>query len=689
MAWIVQQITRLDQTRNVVMKQIFSNVWQAIKGFAGSIVGLIGKIVKPVLAAIWKLVQFLFGLIPWRWLGTVLAPVGRFLWAIVYNRFTIPVWKKIGSWLAPIFPWSYLYQVGKPFWVSEHRGKALALFGGILALMFGNLFMQYLLSKAPGAFNNAVLAKSEHDFIWAMLMWVGAILAMTPVNVFYGMLRTQLGIEWRQWLSTSVYEAYYAHRAYLKLKGRAEIDNPDQRMSQDIDSFCNNVVGIFMAFLDAAVNICLFTGVLFYLSAWLPPGAVVAAAVGSGIVFYLGRKLPALNFQLMKTEADLRGALRSSSTYAEALALYRGEKIAQKQAVQGIGHVRDTLYSIMYLYMRWSLFSTFYNAFVPLVPTAIMAYMYIHGTVTDFGKVAQAGPSFMNVYNGLSVLVGQFGALATLRAVANRLGPLFEALKEAGVDKFPEGKFIKVTEGPDFLFKKTTVRTNYLSENGSEDSFGRVAVVDLDLEVPKGMWLMITGPNGAGKGAVAKAMAGTNNAGSGDMQRPPSNQVMYLNQDPYLPKCTLRDYLLSECTDNPTDDHMTQVMIAVGLQGTPERPGLVDKLSKLGGFDTEQDWKEVLTIVEQQRLGLARIMLARPEYVIVDQATSALEQENVDLFYALLRGFGSTVISTAVDAKLAEKHTKVLELKGDNKGSWEVFDAGKYNKPSWKNLLGM
>jgi len=671
------------------MKQILSKVWQGIKRVVGAITGFIGKIVSSIVSTVWGWIKALFGLIPWAWLGKVLTPVGKFLWMIVYNRFTIPVWTKLASWVAPIFPWNYLFAVGKPFWVSESRGKAVALLGGILALMFGNLFMQYLLSKAPGAFNNAVLIRSEHDFIWALVIWVGTILAMTPVNVFYGMLRTQLGIEWRQWLSTSMYEAYYSHRAYLKLKGRADIDNPDQRMSQDIDSFCNNVVGIFIAFLDAAVNVCLFTGVLFYLSRWLPAGAVLAAAIGSGIAFYLGRNLPGLNFQLSKTEADLRGALRSSATYAEALALYRGEKIAKKQAVQGIGHVRDTLYGMMYLYMRWNLFTVFYNSFVPLVPTAVMAYLYINGSLTDFGKVSQAGPAFMNVYNGLSVLVGQFGALAALRAVSNRLGPLVEALKEAGVDKFPEGKFIKVTEGPDFLFKKTTIRTNYLSENDPDDKFGRVAVADLDLELPKGMWLMITGPNGAGKGAVAKAMAGTNNAGSGEMQRPPSNQVMYLNQDPYLPKCTLRDYLLSECTDNPTDEHMTQVLIAVGLQGTPEHPGLMDKIGKLGGFDTEQDWKEVLTIVEQQRLGLARIMLTRPEYVIVDQATSALEQENVDLFYALLRGFGSTVISTAVDAKLASKHSKVLELQGDAKGGWQLFDGDKYNKPSWKSFLGL
>ena len=320
---------------------------------------------------------------------------------------------------------------------------------------------------------------------------------------------------------------------------------------------------------------------------------------------------------------------------------------------------------------RISLFTNMYNQLMPLIPAAIIAYLFIKGKPgLEFGQIGQAGVAFTYVFNGLTFLIAQYGGISNFRAVTNRLGAFWETLNEIGTEQLPPGQYIEVVEGDHIEFDKLTVLNGYLEKKPilSEFSFK----VDGNL--------LITGPNGAGKGQFARALARMWPYGSGKLILPPANQIMFLSREPYLPTVTLRKLLVFGCCEQPSDERLQQVLDMVELR---------ELVTKAGGFDTVQSWKQVLSLEEQQRLSLARIVLVRPKYAVVDQATSALEQEIEDLLYAVLTTIGTLAISTSTGAELASKHKWVLELSGAGDGEAKLYPADQYKKPGWKRFLGL
>lgn len=617
--------------------------------------------------------------LPWRWtydhlvrpvLSIVVFKPVKFFFYI-----TGPIWRALGRWLVPllekIFPVKRLILVGRPFWTGDKRVVAITHLAIILTLMFANTGAAFVLSIMTKNFNTAVEHKSMLDFAWATAYWIGAMALATPVQVFYVYFRTKLALIWRPWLTSQYFALYFAHQAYLKLLGKTEIDNPDQRMTQDVDSFCNSAVGLFIAIIDAMVNVIMFASVLFFMSGVLTATVVIYAAFGSAMVLWLGRRLPTINFNQVKTEADLRARLQESKQNADSLALYKGEEVAREQAETGLSNVMTTLIELLKVNRNISLFTTMYNQLMPLIPAAIIAYLYIGGKPgLEFGQIGQAGVAFTYVFNGLNFLTAQYGGISNFRAVTNRLGAFWEMLGEIGTDQLPPGQYIEVVERDCIAFEHLNVLNGYLER--------KPVVSDLTFKVDGP--LLITGPNGAGKGQFARALARMWPFGSGKLILPPPDQIMFLSRDPYLPTVTLRKLLVFGCCEQPSDDRLHQVLEMVELR---------DLVTKAGGFDTVQSWKNVLSVAEQQRLSLARIVLFRPKFAVIDQATSALEHEIEDLLYTVLATIGTLAISTATGAELASKHKWVLELSGEGDGEVKIYPADQYKKPGWKRLIGM
>lgn len=632
---------------------------------------------------------YIGGLFPWQRSYNFVKPIFRFFgkglrvlaWPLT-SWVAMPIWGRVRPRLVrmglvssePLFPWKQLFFVGKPFWVGNQARTAWWHLAGILTLMFGNIGMNYMLTRVPGWFNDAVLdgakTHSMEGVMLALAWWVGVIIAAMPVGVFYGWLRTRLGIVWRLWLTSELLGLYLNHRAYMQLNGMPEIDNTDQRMTQDVDGYCNQVVNLFISLLDAFVTVATFASVLYFISGQLTLIVIGAAAFGSLAVFWIGRKLPSYSFRQSKSEADLRSVLQSARREAEALALYHGEEFATRQAMTGLNSVGEVLKDIMNTWRNISMFNTVYNQVVPLIPSLIVATLFVQGGVNDFGRIAAATGAFMAVYNGLTVFGQQFGTIASLKAVTGRLAVLKQALLDIGAQQPPPGDYITFEEGDQIAFKGVTVRTGYLDK--------RVSIENLTLDVT--MNLAVLGPNGSGKGHFAKAIAGLWPFGTGTLTRPPSKDVLFLTAEPFLPTSTLRDVLTFaiEGGDKPSDDRLREVLNMVELR----------ELEKTaGGFDAEQNWKAVLPLASQQRLSLARMVLVRPKYAVIHQATSALEDEIVQMLYTVLRTNGTRYITTATSIDVVKYHDAVLEL--DGSGAWKIFPADQYKKPGWKRFLGL
>ena len=565
-------------------------------------------------------------------------------------------------------PWRRLWNVAKPFWLAEKKWVGLALFAVVLLCLFANVRLAVFANTQAGNFMTSIEQRSIDNFYHFLWMWIGALAAQVPVQVFYAYFRTWLALVWRRWLSENLMGRYYWNRAYYKMLRNTDIDNPDQRMTQDVDSFCNTSVGLFIAVLDAIVNVATFATVLYALSPMLTWTVFGYAALGSAAMMFVGRNLPKINFQQSKTEADLRFWLAEARREAESIALYGAEPVAMSQARTRLGGVIDTLMSLMRTWRNIGFFTTPYNMAVAVIPLVMMAPMYFAHHIA-FGEITQATMAFGAVFGGATFLVNQFGGISGYTATINRLGSFQEALEQAGLEPLPPEKRIDVAEGPSIKFDHVSVLTPDLA---------LPLVFDLSVEVKPSQALLVTGPDGSGKSALARVIAGLWNAGSGKLTRPAASQVMFMAPLPYLPSMSLRQALcFSDGTLCQDDARLLQVLTLVGMP---------DLVMRAGGLDLEHPWRQMLSLSEQQRLSLARVVLRKPQYVVIDEATSSLEPQHVDMLYTLLTSLGSTVVTCGNGTALAKYHTHVLELSGD--GSWNLHLATEFKPKPFANRFG-
>ncbi len=564
------------------------------------------------------------------------------------------------------FPWRRLWKVGKPFWVSDQRFSALLHLGGVLTLMGTNAIAAYFTNIYIGLWTTSFESKNQPEFYYYLMIYAGVLIAARTNQVFYDNLRTRTALVWRLWMSSTMFTWYYSNLAYYKLTRNVDVDNPDQRMTQDVDSFCNSFVGLFISLLDAVVNIVMFAGLLYALSPICTWAVIAYSGIGTLIVVWIGKKLSSLNFMQMKTEADLRFILAETRREAELIAFSHGEDMAKLLANKGLQAVIETLLAIMRLNRRLQLFTNSYNELMPLIPAFLIAPRYFSGLI-PFGYVTQATGAFTKVFQGATLFIGQFGGISSFATTVNRLGAFVEAVEASGAEELPPGKLIKVTEGSEIIFDKMSLLTPDLT---------RVLIADLSVKVAAGDSLLIVGPDGSGKTALLRTVAGLWAGGAGSLQRSATSETRYITQKPYLPATTLRQALSYPCTvECPDDARLLQILRSVGL---------ADLATRAGGMDVVQKWREFLSLSEQQKLSLASVIMSKPKFAIIDDATMVLEDQNESLLFNLLTSLGTTMLSAGptANASLVKYHRRVLELGGD--GTWKVYDANDYHPKSEK-----
>ena len=331
-----------------------------------------------------------------------------------------------------VVPWRRLVNVAKPFWVSEKRSDGFVHLVAILALMGLNAIIAVFINKFAGLFMTAVESKNLADFYLFLFAWVAAFLLHTPVHVYYNFMRTRLALIWRKWLGEEFLTRYFSNEAYLRLTMKHDIDNPEQRMTQDVDSFCNSSVGLFMSILDACVHVVTFMTVLWVISPSLSVTVMVYSTLGLVIVSAIGKSLVDLNNSQMMTEGGLRAGLTAARHNAQEIAS-GGESSETEEllkAKNNLNSVIETLLGIALVNRRIQFFTTPYNLFIQIIPVVIVVPSYFAGEI-PFGTITQAAGAFAAVFHGATVLIGQFNGITHYAAITNRLGSLAEAMEHS------------------------------------------------------------------------------------------------------------------------------------------------------------------------------------------------------------------------------------------------------------------
>jgi putative ATP-binding cassette transporter len=559
--------------------------------------------------------------------------------------------------------WKQFVSVAKPYWLGEEKGKAWCLLLLMIVLMLVDTKLAVMLNNQAGEMTSALAGRSANRF-WTAVRATLAILAFAvPSYAFYYFMRDLFANQWRRWLTGRFLDGYLQGRKYYELGSGGTIDNPDQRISEDINTFTGRAIHFLLIFLGSFMQLVAFSTVLWSISRLLV--GVLAVYVLTGTVaalYFFGNPLIQLNFWQLRREADFRFSLIRLRENAESIAFYRGE--AQERA-----HIDGTFDKVFHNFARLirkqrtlNLFQRTFSQLSLVLPGMILAERVLSGEL-EVGRAIQAAGAFTAVLGAVGVIVDNFESLSRFVAGISRLQALSTLVLPdmgpgtAADDTHPR---IQMRAGKNIALESLTL---------CPPQSDRVLIRELNFDLNPGDALLITGDSGCGKSSLLRAIAGLWHTGSGVIRHPPFEGMFFLPQQPYLQAGTLRSQLIYPSVQSHLSDaQLLDILEQVHLPLLAER---------VGGLDAVRDWAKLLSVGEQQRLAFGRVLVHRPDIVILDEATSALDGVNEAALYGRLRASGATLISIAHRAGVLRHHTHVLRLSGD--GAWELHDASDYH----------
>jgi putative ATP-binding cassette transporter len=549
--------------------------------------------------------------------------------------------------------WTQFTSIAVPYWLSEKKRTAWALLVALAVLLFGQVWSEVLFNQQTGEFMSALAAKDAVRF-WRNIYECLAILVIAvPIYALYYFTRDKLGIQWRRWLTRKILDRYFNDRAYYELNSQSKIDNPDQRIAEDVGTFTQKSLYFLLIFLGSVIQVAAFSGVLWGISRPLVYFLVIYAVVGTALTTFLfGRVMIGLNFLQLKKEADFRFGLVRVRENAESIALYRGEKQEMSHLGQCFQALFENNNKLIKRQFWLNFFSYAYKFLTIVIPSAMIASRVLSGEL-EVGRATQAAGAFTAILTALAVLVDKFDDFSRFAAGIERLDTFVKYLQLRPARRKITSR-VRVARGKELAMERLSLRT-------LDDK--RWIVNNLTAVVRPGQGLVIMGPSGSGKSSLLRAIAGLTQSGSGTIVRPGLKHMMFLPQRPYMVLGSLRNQMLYPFTGRyHFDDELLEILDSVNL------PRLADQF---GGLDAEADWGHVLSIGEQQRLALARVLIAKPRYAMLDEATSALDPQNEERLYQLLSATRTTFVSVSHHDSIRDYHQNILELIGD--GRWRLY----------------
>jgi putative ATP-binding cassette transporter len=558
--------------------------------------------------------------------------------------------------------WKQFIRVAKPYWLGDEKKTAWGLLVLLIVLMLVDTKLAVMLNNQTGEMTSALAAKNGDRFWTSVRACLFVLAFAVPVYAFYYYMRDLFANQWRRWLTGRFLDGYLQGRKYYELGAGGEIDNPDQRISEDINTFTGRSINFLLIFLGSLMQLVAFSTVLWKISHLLVGVLVVYALAGTVVaLFIFGRPLIQLNFWQLRREADFRFSLMRLRENAESIAFYRGEAQERAHIDSTFGRVIQNYAKLIKQQRGLNFFQRSFSQLALVLPGVVLASQVLSGEL-EVGRAVQATGAFAAVLSAVGVIVENFESLSRFVAGIDRLQAL-STLVLPGAQTTPAAAAghprIELRPGEHLALESLT-----LHPPQSE----RVLIKELSLVLKPGDALLVTGESGCGKSSLLRAIAGLWQTGSGVIHRPDLEALFFLPQQPYLQPGTLRSQLIyPSAVTELSDEQLLAILEQVHLPRLAER---------VGGLDAVRDWDKLLSVGEQQRLAFGRVLVHEPSIVILDEATSALDSGNEASLYGRLRGRGTTLISIAHRAAVLRHHTHVLRFTGE--GAWEVVDAGGF-----------
>jgi vitamin B12/bleomycin/antimicrobial peptide transport system ATP-binding/permease protein len=557
--------------------------------------------------------------------------------------------------------------VALPFFIAGPRRAAYIGLAVLIALLLAVNGLNLVNSYVGRYFMNALGERNLSKFYLFAEALALVFAASTAAQVLATYIQQRLGLLWRDWLTRRLLNRYLADRAYHRMSAHADVDNPDQRISEDVHTFCESTLGFLVLLFNALLTLIAFAGVLWSIRPSLFLAAAAYAALGSLGTILLGRPLVKLDNLQLKKEADFRFALGRVREHAGAVAQLGGEEDESARLCGRLEALVSNFRAIINVSRNLGFFTTMYNFLPQIIPIMLAAPLYIRGEV-ELGAVTQAAMAFSQVLGAFSLIVTQFQALSAYTAVVGRLGTLWEATAPTAQAPAPVAAPLVVAESSSPAPGAAAVAAKPEGHRVAYDRLtlltpeeGRPLVRALSLEVTEGKRVLVRGPSGSGKSALLLATAGLWQSGEGQVICPGNGEVMFLPKQPYAAPGRLRDLLRYGTHREIPDARLRVALREVGLQTLADRPG---------GLDAERDWAQVLSPGELELVAFARLLAVAPKFAFLDDPASALDAAGINRVYESLARSAITYVSVAGHVDLRRFHDLILDLHGD--GSWQV-----------------
>ena len=575
--------------------------------------------------------------------------------------------------------WAFARRVvhlSAPYFQSEQKWKARGMFAAIVALNLASVYMAVLFNDWYRLFYDALQNKDQAVF-WAQIGRFSYLAFIAIIIAVYRFYLTQLlEMNWRKWMTAHYLQRWLGGNAFYRMElarfasGQAAIapDNPDQRISEDVNSFTAQTVGLTMGVLNAVVTLVSFVGILWGLSgafaftlggnSYTIPGfmvwmAVLYCLVGSILTHYIGRPQIALNFEQQRREADFRHHMVRVREYSEAIALDRGQTVEQAHLDTRFVSVLANYFMLIKAQKNLIWFTSFFGQAAVIFPMIVAAPRYFSGAI-QLGELMQINSAFGRVQDSLSWFVDNYSGLAAWRATTDRLTGFDDAITTASVANHA----LEVGESPALDASNLTVAL----------PTGAVLLAGATLHAQAGDRILLQGPSGSGKSTLFRTLAGIWPFASGAVAR--SKDAMFIPQRPYFPNGSLREALAYPQAATAYPDQAMREALDEALL-----PHLKTELDKADA------WGQKLSGGEQQRLAIARVLLKQPAWIFADEATSALDAEAEKTLYqkllALVDKTGGGIISIAHRPSVAAFHTSRWELHAQPEAAPAKFELAK------------
>jgi vitamin B12/bleomycin/antimicrobial peptide transport system ATP-binding/permease protein len=522
--------------------------------------------------------------------------------------------------------WAMTY----PYWFSEERWSARGLLLAVIALNLGIVYINVLLNKWNNAFYDALQARNYTVFLHQLIRfsWLAGLFIIFAVYQIY--LNQMLQIRWRRWLTERYLNKWLTDAAYYRMQlVSGETDNPDQRIADDVPQFIASTLNLGIGGMRAVVTLISFVAILWGLSGTLAipgssmrlPGylvwaALVYALAGTCLTDWIGRPLVRLNFDQQRYEADFRFNLVRFRENAEGVALYHGENDEFRTFRERFRNIIRNWWSVMRQQKRLTWLTAGYGQAAIIFPIIVVAPRYFRGQIL-LGGLMQTASAFGQVQDSLSFIVSSYTDIAAWRAVVERLAGFQSALKVAHTQAATKGG-IHHADGNDGELIVDDMELDLPN--------GKPLIAEVNFSLARGESALLSGPSGAGKSTLLRAIAGIWPFGRGEIRMPSNPRVLFLPQKPYLPIGTLREAVSYPMPAGGLDDESLRE--ALGAVGLTELAGRLDENSH---------WTLQLSPGEQQRIAFARALVQKPDWLFLDEATSAVDEPTEARLYRLLR----------------------------------------------------